>query len=273
MKKHLSILFVILLVFLVACGNDKTNQPEEDENHPDDGKTSAEIQEEIMTEQEDISEEKAEVEVLDIKYYKWIDESVDEETITVYAAIKNTSNTSIDAGMVNVTYLDSNGSVISVNESQISPRFLNEGSTGYVSTEIEDDIDMFDDLDEVEVEVSPEPFQDAEIVEFTTKDEKLNVGTWGEDNSKTSVTGFLKNESDTNFAEDDTSAVIGLYDEDDNFIAAESMYQDQGFSIDANDETSFDIAGGSPLPPEIGEKVDRAEVKAIGIENMDDYWW
>ncbi|HLR65699.1 MAG TPA: hypothetical protein VK105_00985, partial [Virgibacillus sp.] len=64
-----------------------------------------------------------------------------------------------------------------------------------------------------------------------------------------------------------------LYDKEDNFLAVESMYMDQEFSIDANGETSFEIGGGSPLPPEIREKVDRAEVKAIGIENMEDYWW
>lgn len=75
-----------------------------------------------------------------------------------------------------------------------------------------------------------------------------------------------------NLSVEDTSAIIGLYDKDDNFLAAEGMYVDQEFSIKANDETSFEIGGGSPLPPEL-KKVDHAEVKAIGIENMDDYRW
>lgn len=264
MKKYLTLVFVILLAFMTACGEQDASQESSD------SKESAEVED---NEKSAEKEEKAEAEVTDIKYYQWLDESVDTETITVYAEIKNTSNTNIDTGRANITYLDSDGGVIAVNDSQISPRFLKEGSTGYISTEIEDGIEKYEDLDDVKIEVSPEPFQDAEIVEFTTKDEKLNVDTWGEESSKISVTGFFENESDINFTEDDTSAVIGMYDKDGNFLASESMYQGQDFSLDANGETSFEIAGGSPLPPEIGKKVDRAEVKAIGIENMDDHWW
>lgn len=253
---------------MVACGSD--DSAGSNESATDDGKSSGEIQMENLEKQQE--EEKAEAKVTDIQYYKWLDEAVDSETITVYAEIKNTGNANIDAGHAKITYLDSDGSVIAVNDAQISPRFLKGGSTGYISTEIEGGIDKYDDLDDIEIEVSPESFQDEEIVEFTTKDDNLNVDTWGQKSTKISVTGFLENESDIDFSEDDTSAIIGLYDEDGNFLAAESMYMGQEFSMDASGETSFEVGGGI-LPPEVGEKIDRAEVKAIGIENMDDYWW
>jgi len=261
LKKYSTLIFTVLLVFIAACGNEDASSNAENNNNDDQY-------------QEGVEEEKTEVEVTDVKYYKWIDEAVDSETITMYAEIKNTGDADVDAGYANLTFLDSAGNVISVQgDEQVSPRFMKKDSIGYISAEVENDIDKYDDLDKIEIEVSPEPFQDAEIVELKTKDTNLNVDNWGQEDSKISVTGFFENESNINFNEDDTSAIIGLYDKEDNFLAVESMYMDQEFSIDANGETSFEIGGGSPLPPEIREKVDRAEVKAIGIENMEDYWW
>jgi len=253
---------------MVACDGQETEDIEEP--HPDDGKTSAEIQEEIMAEQDDIPSEIT-TEVLDVKYYNWLDESVDEETITVYAEIENTSNISIHVDSVDVTYLDSDGSVIAVNEAYVSPGYLKEGSIGYLATEIEDDIERFKDLDEVDIEVMAMPFTDGEVVELDVIDNKLNVDTWGEKSAKVSVTGFLKNESDISFDEEETNAMIGLYDKDNNFLAAELMYSDQEFSVDAGKETSFEFGGGSPLPPAVREKTDHAEVNAIGIQNEEEY--
>ena len=261
LKKTLFSLFSFMIVLgLAACSGDTSNDALEEKA-------------DLVSNEADSEEEKAEAEVKAIKYYEWLEEAMDTQTITVYAEIENTGNTNIDAGWAKITYLDADGSVIAVNESQISPRFIKKGGTSYLSEEIEGDIEKYKDLDDVKIEVSPVPFLDAEIVEFTTRDEKLNIGTWGEKNAQISVTGFVENESDINFTEDDTSATIGLYDEDGEFLAAQSSSQGQGFSLDANGETSFEVAGGWPLPPEIGEKVERAEVKANGIENMDDYWW
>ena len=261
MKKVLFLFFSLMVVLgLAACSDGTPGNAVEEKEDPAGNKAGSE-------------ENTVEAEVKTIKYYEWLEEATGNETITVYAEIENTGDTNIDAGSAKITYLDADGGVIAVNESQISPRFIKAGSTGYVSANIEGDIDQYEDLGDVEIEVTPKPFLDAEIVEFTTKDEKLNVGIWREESAKISVTGFFENESDTNFIEDDTTAIVGLYDKDDNFLAAESMYQGQGFSLDPNGETSFEVAGGSPLPPEVGKEVDRAEVKAIGIENMEDYWW
>ncbi len=277
------LIFLTLLVFIAACGQeeakpvstDETPEVEKTDSKPadsesEDDKSSSQKQSEWMEGQTGLE---AQAEVTSIKFYKWLDESVGTETITVYAEIKNTSDTSIDAGRVNITYLDSGGGVIAVNDAQVSPRFINAGSTGYVSTEIEGSINDYEDLVDIQIEVSPEPFQDAEIVDFSTRDENLKIDTWGEESAKISVTGFFENDSDANFTEDDVSAVIVLYDAEDNFLASQTSHSDQSFSIDANDETSFEVGGGWPLPPEVGEKVDHTEVRAIGIENMDDYWW
>lgn len=261
MKKYLTLVFAILLVFIAACGSD--NASGDTENTNNDNET-----------EEDSEEEKAKAEVTDSKYYKWLDESVDSETITVYAEVKNTGNIDIKTGNAKMTFLDSNGSVISSTSDGgiIKPGFLKKGEIGFVAAEVYDDISKYDDLDNVEIELSPEPFRDAEIVDLKVKDTKLNIDKWRSDNSKINVTGFLKNESDINLNNDDTTAIMGLYDEDENFLAAEAMYQGQEFSIEANGEASFEVGGG-PLPPEVGEEVDHAKVKAIGIENMDDYWW
>lgn len=272
---RLSLLIIVSIsLFLVACGsNDNGNEFDEEAFDEEFGDELEELYED--NNEENMEEEKLEVdaEVTDINYYDWIDEAVDEETITVYAEVKNTNDVAISVESADVTYLDSDGGVIAVNDATVSPKFLNSGSVGYVSAEIEDDIDRFEDLNDVEIEVSPEAFDETDVVELTTKDDDLKIETWGNETSKISVTGYFENDSDVNLSEEDTNAIIGLYDEDDNFLAAEGMYVDQKFSIEANDETSFEIGGGSPLPPELKEKVDHAEVKAIGIENMDDYSW
>lgn len=260
MKKYLAGIFATILVFTVACSEQSTSQ-----------ESNGNKESVVVQGNKDSTAEEAKAEVASVKYYKWLDEAVDSETITVYAEIKNTGDTDIYAGYAKLTFLDTNGKVISATSEggQIAPRIIKAGSVGYVSTEVHDDISKYEDLDKVEIEVSPETSQ-AEVIEFKTKDTNLNVGKWREENSKVSVTGFLENESDVDFSKDDTSAIIGLYDEDDNFLAAESMYIDQEFSIDAKGETSFEVGGGSPLPSVVGEKIKRAEVKAIGIENIDD---
>jgi len=252
---------------MVACGQteDETSAAKDSEKQTLEETESENLSQSEWMEQQEGVEAKAEV--TDIKYYKWLDESVDTETITVYAEIKNTGDIDIMAGDAKLTFLDSDGSVVSATSDggTITPEFIKKGSVGYVAMEVYDDISKYEDLDKVEIEISPLPYH-GEVVEFKTKDTNLNVGKWGDTNSEISVTGFFENESDIDFNNEETTAIMGLYDENDNFLAAESMYMGQEFSIDANNETSFEVGGGSPLPPEIGEKVDHAEVKAIGTK-------
>src|SRR5699024_7212762 len=132
-------------------------------------------------------------------------------------------------------------------------------------------IERFKDLAEVDIDVMAMPFTDGEVVELDVIDNKLNVDTWGEKRAKVSVTGFLKNESDISFEEEETNAMIGLYDKDNNFLAAELMYSEQEISVDACKETSFEFGGGSQLPPALRDKTDHAEVNAIGIQNEEEY--
>lgn len=274
MTKKFKIIIALFIVFLLsACGNSSIEKEEDIEEAEEASIDSGDsIDDETDVDEMDELEE-VEAEVKEVKYYKWLDEAVDEETITVYAEIENTNEIGISVDYVELTYLDSEGSVIAVNEAYVSPTFLNKGNIGYVATEIEDEIERFDDLEEVEINASATPADEIDIIDFKVKDDNLNVESWGQDSTKISVTGFFENESDISFDEEETEAIIGLYDEDDNFLAAEMLYSEQEFSIDANDETSFEIGGGSPLPPEVGEKIDHAEVKAVGDNSMDEDSW
>ncbi len=84
------------------------------------------------------------------------------------------------------------------------------------------------------------------------------------------MSGFIENKSEISLTKKETLAVVGLYDEADNFVDVSRMYSDQAFSVKTNASTSFDI-GGEPLLPEMGEKADYAKVEAVGIKNMRDY--
>lgn len=245
-------------MILTACGNDKGITSNQKGSYKEDKFSE--------------TNQKVEAKVIDSKYYRWTDESVDTETITVYAEVKNTGDTDIRPGDAKLTFLDTNGRVISsTSDERISPSFLKKGATGYISAEIEGDVEKYKDLDEVDFELSPEPFKEG-IVEFDSEDTNLNIEVWGETNASISMTGFLINDSDIDFNNDETSATLGFYDKDNNFLASQSMFSGQNFKLDAKGKTSFDIAGGSPLPPEVGKKVDHAEVKAIGVENMDEIY-
>jgi|GEM_PF-7094447 len=255
-------LALLIAVALTACNSDQEKN-ESDENNQQSASSN-----------EFENQDKAEASVNKVTYYKWNDEAVDEETITAYAEIKNTSDIPIDAGKAKVTFLDSNGNVISVlGDERISPRYINKGELGYISAEIESDIEEFNDLDKIEVEVSPEPFYGSEIIELNTEELKVNKGTWGQKSTKIGAVGFLRNNSEIDFTKDETSAAIAAYDKDDNFLAVETIYIDQDFSIDAKSKTSVELGGGSPLPPEVGEKFDHGKVKAIGIQGMDEFSW
>ncbi|MFD1066639.1 membrane lipoprotein lipid attachment site-containing protein [Oceanobacillus locisalsi] len=266
MKKIIFVFALILL--LAACSeNDADSNNASDEPNQDVEKSSAEIQMENLEEQE------ATAEVNAIEHYQYMDEAISTETIAVYAEIENTSETVVDAGRADITYLDSDGGVISVGDSSITPSYLNPGEVGYVSTEIEGSIDEYENLEEIEIELSPMPVSKTEVVDFSTRDENFKVDTWGKESADISVTGFLENDTDIDFTEDDTTGAIGIYDSDDNFIAAESIYMDQNYSLGANGETSFEFGGGTSLPPIIKDNADHANVRAVGIEGMDDVQW
>ena len=243
LKRLFILIFVLVLGLLAACGEESRDD-----------------------------KEPAEAEVVDIIHYKWFNDSIEQETITVYAEIKNTSDTDIDGGVVDLTYLDSKGNVIAENISQIVPFFLKEGGTGYISSEAEGDMGDYKDLAEVKIEASPVVFQETEIVEFTIKDQILDVSTWeeGGDNTQVYVSGLIENKSDLNFNEKETMAIVGLYDKADKFVGVSGMYSYQAISVKANASTSFEI-GGEPLPPEMGQKADYAKVEAVGTKNMGDY--
>lgn len=117
MKK---LFFILLLTtLLAACGDDAATE-ENSNNPPEEEKSSGEIQSENLEELEEVN-----AEVTSIEYYQWLDPAIDTETITVYAEIRNTSDVPIDVVGANLTYLDTDGGVIAVNESQVRPRFLN----------------------------------------------------------------------------------------------------------------------------------------------------
>src|SRR5699024_9978205 len=268
-RKILTVTVIMILSFLVACGaNDNETSSEKDLK----GKSSAEIQQENLDNLPNETESKIETKIKSIKHYKWLDESLDQETITVYAEVENTGDTSVILNDVKITYLDKDGSVISSasDEGPSLPGYLEEGDTGYISAEIEGDVEEYSDLDKIDIELAPEP-TDKKIVKLNPKKTKENIGTWSDTNSSVGITGFLENESNIKFDKEEIDAAIGIYDKNDELIAVESFYDGQEISIDAKDESSFEFGNGIPLPPEIKEKADYFKLKAIGVSGEDFY--
>lgn len=250
--------FVLTFIFLVSCSNEvvESEEGDFDETEPEEFENSE------LTD--------VDLELVDYTYYEWTDQSVGEETITVYAEVKNTSEVDVAPGYVDVTYLDSEDSVISVNEAFMLPSYIKAGGTGYLSTEIEDDISEFNDLDDIQFEFFPESAEDELVFELDVKKQELKFDDFGEDGTAISVVGFIENDTDMDFGKDDTAAVVGLYDSEDNFVAVEEMYSDQGISVEADNETSFKLGSGSPLPNELADLVDHAKVTSIAYENNDE---
>lgn len=281
MKKWLVLIGAVVLAFgLSACGSNGSSadskkgdnkQNNSKQTKQGDGKSSAEKQQDWVDKQKQQTKAK----VIDSKYYKWKDESVGEKVMNVYAEIKNTGETTIDAGDAKVTFLDSDGSVISSTseDGDVMPVTIKKGDTGYVSMDI-DDPDEYKDLDKVKVKLSPKPAQDdGDPTNLKAKNVNMKkLDNWGK-NSAVKVTGFLENNSDNDFDKESTEVVAGLYDKDDNFLAAQSVYQGQEVSVDANDESSFEVGDGVPLPSEVVSNVDHVKVVATGTDYGDDEDW
>ena len=259
----------MILSLLVACGTD--DKESSDEKNLE-GKSSAEIQQENLDNLPDPTDAEMETKIKSVKHYKWLDESLDQETITVYAEVENTGDISIKLDEVKITYLDKDGSVISSSsdEGPALPEYIEKGDTGYIRAEIEGDVDDYDNLDKIDIELSPK-LTDEEIVKLKPKKTKENIDTWSDTNTRVGMTGFLENDSDIDLNKEEINAAVGVYDKNDELIAVESFYDGQEISIDAKSESSFEFGNGMPLPPEVKEKADHLELKAIGVSGEDFY--
>lgn len=247
------VLIAASALFLSACGDN--DQPVKEES----------IDNEVS--QDDETEDLL-VEVGNVKYYEWIDESTDDEKLTVYAEITNKSNVNVEVDQASVAYMDADDEILAVEGEFVSQDYLLPNQTVYVVSET-DDPTIISELNEIEVNPSYIEAADIEITEFKISDDNMKVDTWRDNNSKISVTGSITNESEIDFDEDEITISLGLYDEDDNLIGTENVYSDQTFALKANEERKFEFGGGSPLPDEIKDKIERIEVTVVGVQQED----
>lgn len=248
------ILIAASALFLSACSGDNQETKGEKSNHKD-------------TQDKDV-EVGLFVEVGTVKHYEWIDQSTDDEKITVYAELINKSDVNVEIDLASVSYMDAKEDILAVEGEYVTPNYLQPNETAYLISET-DDPTVISELSEIEVNPSYIEAPDVEITKFKVNDESMKVDTWSDNNSKISVTGSIANESDIDFGEDDINVSLGLYDEDDNLIGVESIYSDQALALKANEERKFEFGGGGPLPDEIKDKIKRIEVTVVGVK--EDY--
>lgn len=244
------ILFIASVLFLSACGD----KHEENENNTIDNEFSQE------KEKQDVS-----VEVGSVKHYNWTDQSTDDDKVTVYAEIINNSDVTVVTDLVNVTYKDSEDGVLAVEGVSPSYDYLKPGDKTYIISE-NDEPEVLENFSDIEVNASFVDASDTDIVEFSISDEKMKVDIWGESNSKVGITGYIQNNSDTDFSDDEIYVSIGLYDKDSNLIGVENVYVGQDIKLDANEKRGFEFGGGSYLPDEIKDEIDHIEINSIGIK-------
>lgn len=91
MKKYLTVMIALSTTFLLAACSDNSTSDTETNTEVDE---TEDTDEELMDDEaygNELNElEEIDIDVKEVKHYKWIDEAIQEETITVYAEIENT---------------------------------------------------------------------------------------------------------------------------------------------------------------------------------------
>ena len=243
-------------LLLAACSNKDTSVSEKvNENE----KSQSE-----WKDQNEASPEENEVEVTDKVFYRWKDESIgDAPQIVTYAVIKNTGKTDADVAETKITYLDSKGDVIAntqANEmyTNLSPSVLEPGDVAYLA--INDDLgEEFDDLKDVEVEVSPIPVDMGVNKLESTNSKVIKTDDWG---GSVNVTGFVHNKSDMDAM--DIQIAAGLYDKENKFLGALLKSSDDSTTVQSGKKSSVDL-GVPSFPSNMIKEIDHAEIKAISF--------
>jgi hypothetical protein len=251
-KLGVTSLALALTLGLAACGNSEKSSSESSETSSPATKT--------------VSQQEASVKVTDKVFYTWKNESIgDIPQIVAYAALKNTGKTSVDVRNTKLTYLDKDGGILqSTSASQtlipsIAPSMIAPGETAYLA--ISEDVgETFKDVEDIEVEVSPEPI-DFGLNSLKAENTKVvKTEDWGGD---VHVTAYLKNNSDQEAPT--VEAAAGLYDKDNKFIGAVLPGTDHQISLQANDKTSVQL-GIPSFPSDKVKDVDHAEIQAMAVK-------
>lgn len=129
------------------------------------------------------------------------------------AIIQNDSKEVVDVSEISVTYLNKDGSVVGStvdSTAWVSPSVLKPGEKAYVSNET--DIKPTDEVDKVEMSITPEPTVER-AKEIPVTGEVLDVS--GE-NTFMSLTGQVENT--TKKQTNNGTVAVAIYDKDDNLI-------------------------------------------------------
>lgn len=242
---------------LVACSDNKETSVSEKVNENEKSQTE-------WNEQNEGVQEEVKVEVTDKVFYRWKDESIgDAPQIVTYAVIKNTGKVDADVAETKITYIDSKGDVISNTQANgmytnLSPSVLEPGDVAYLA--INDDLgEEFNDLKDVEVEVSPIPV-DVGINKLKASNSKvIKTDDWG---GSVNVTGFIHNEGDMDAL--DIQVAAGLYDKDNKFLGALLRSSDDSTTVQSGSKSSIDL-GVPSFPSNMIKEIDHAEIKAISF--------
>lgn len=288
MKKYgIGLMFLLLLLFMAACGDSGSTS--------DEGTSNAEAEQADRDEQEQTDDqtansEKPSVEIKDKhfeKFSQYGDGSPD--TVGVYAELKNTGDIPASVNNAEVILYDEEDNVLSTDDAQdtltegslIAPNIMDAGNSGYIAFDIDYE-EKFDDLDHVEIEYEPFPVEKSDVIKL--KSEKVNVMGEKDDLdesfekrddfdehplSKADITFNLENEHDENY---DYEVGIGLYDKDDNLLATmiDMDYTDVDYTVEAKGGKNVEVK--ETLPIDI-DKVDHAKVYATGaIPDEDEDW-
>lgn len=215
--------------------------------------------------QEKPKEKGMSVEVTEQKHYIWEDESIGGmEQINTYAIIENTGDTVVDVSQTKANFMNSDGSIITVTQANsmyrnISPSIIGPGESAYLSMK-DDYTDEYKDLESINIEVTPiEVNFDVNILEAHTPNVVVS-DDWG---GSISVTGFLKNNEDSEVADVDAATVF--YNAEGEYMGSMVLGVDQYTNMQPNSETSIQF-GVPSFPSELVNEVDRAEIKAIGYD-------
>lgn len=274
MNKIFVLMFASMLIILGACSNDGVTQEEQSEEVIED-----EEQEETMDEEFDKREEsivKTENQVVE----KFVDTSIGQEIIGVYAKVTNDRDIPVVVYDVQVTLYDSNDDILSIENDHdlISPSLLNKSDNGYLSLNIDYD-DNYEDLDYVEIKYETDEIIESDINELKVtkenilKEDGFSADEDDEERFDSPMSEAIKvmfNIENTYDKELGYSFGIGYYNKDDELIGASSSnyYADEDYLIQANGNKNVEQLEFLPVDYEEVEKVD---INVIGTPSEDEY--
>lgn len=249
---------ILGILFLTGC-SEKNTQTDTDGS-------SSKVNKEIV---EDVQEVLS-TEVTDVVNYAWVDASTgDTPKYSTYAAIKNTSNQSIDVSQTSVSYLDAEGNLISITNASdipftsIAPTIIKPGEFAYLGVNEDADENLMN-AEEINVDVSPQAAYTEPIYLETDKANvvKSNNG-WGD---YLNVTGFVNNSQNTQLSSAyNLQTAAALYDGNDKFLGAVFLGTGQEINIPPSGNAGIEL-GIPSFPADQVSNVDHAEIKAIILE-------